>query len=81
LIGIEALCDAFLGTLVERKLIANELSDKMPLLLEMLNNEMDCAKDTFEQQEVIEILRNCPSVRGAVVPATLRPECARPARP
>jgi hypothetical protein len=54
-----ALCDAFLGTLVERKLIANELSDKMPLLLEMLNNEMDNAKDTFEQQEVMIIRTYC----------------------
>ena len=40
------------GTLVERKLISTELTEKMPLLLDLLNNEMDQAKEEFELQEV-----------------------------
>ena len=40
------------GTLVDRSLIAKELTSKMPLLLEILNNEMDAAKESFEEQEV-----------------------------
>ena len=40
------------GTLVDRKLIANELNSKMDLLLEMLHHELDTAKDDFDQQEV-----------------------------
>ena len=38
------------GTLVQRKLIANELSDKMPVLVTMLNNEMDEAKTIYNKQ-------------------------------
>ena len=40
------------GSLADRKLIATELTEKMPLLLELLNNEMDQAKEIFDQQEV-----------------------------
>ena len=38
------------GTLVQRKLIANELSDKMPMLVSMLNDEMDEAKTIYNKQ-------------------------------
>ena len=37
---------------MERSLIAKELTSKMPLLLEILNNEMDAAKEAFDEQEV-----------------------------
>ena len=40
------------GTLVERSLIAKEMTSKMPLLLEILNTEMDNAKESFDEQEV-----------------------------
>ena len=40
------------GSLADRKLIATELTEKMPLLLDLLNNEMDRAKEIFDQQEV-----------------------------
>ena len=33
-------------------MIATELTEKMPLLLELLNNEMDQGKEIFDQQEV-----------------------------
>ena len=39
------------GGLVDRKLIALELSDKMPVLVQMLNNEMDESKLIFKKQE------------------------------
>ena len=38
--------------MADRKLIATELTEKMPLLLDLLNNEMDQAKEIFDQQEV-----------------------------
>ena len=41
------------GSLADRKLISTELTEKMPLLIELLNNEMDNAKEIFDQQEVI----------------------------
>ena len=37
---------------MERKLISTELTEKMPLLLDLMNNEMDQAKEDFELQEV-----------------------------
>ena len=37
---------------MERKLISTELTEKMPLLLDLMNNEMDQAKEEFELQEV-----------------------------
>ena len=40
------------GSLVERPLIAKELDDKMPRLIEMINFELDDAKQTFDKQEV-----------------------------
>ena len=45
-------CNEILGSLADRKLIATELTEKMPLLLDLLNNEMDQAKEIFDQQEV-----------------------------
>ena len=39
------------GTLVERKLIAFELTDRMPKLVLMLNSEMDEAQEIFARQE------------------------------
>ena len=61
------------GTLVERRLIAMELSDKMPMLLEMLNNELEGAKEVFEQQETrvkdqgkALMDRNMPPVSGQI---------------
>ena len=36
---------------MDRKLIALELSDKMPVLVQMLNNEMDESKLIFKKQE------------------------------
>ena len=39
------------GTLIQRNLIALELSDKMPLLVCMLNTEMDEAKTIFNKQQ------------------------------
>ena len=39
------------GGLVDRKLIALELSDKMPVLVQMLNHEMDESKTIFKKQE------------------------------
>ena len=41
------------GSLADRKLISTELTEKMPLLIELLNNEMDNAKEIFDQQEVV----------------------------
>ena len=38
--------------MADRKLIATELTEKMPLLLDLVNNEMDQAKEIFDQQEV-----------------------------
>ena len=59
------------GTLIQRKLIALELSDKMPLLITMLNAEMDEAKNIFmKQQKRIKETgkaltdRNMPQVSG-----------------
>lgn len=59
------------GTLIQRRLIAKELSDKMPKLLTMLNQEMDEAKEIFlKQQKRIQELgkpltdRNMPPVSG-----------------
>jgi dynein heavy chain len=40
------------GGLVDRKLIALELSDKMPVLVQMLNTEMDEARTIFRKQEM-----------------------------
>ena len=45
-------CNEIPGSLADRKLIATELTEKMPLLLDLLNNEMDRAKEIFDQQEV-----------------------------
>ena len=39
------------GSLIKRKLIAQELSDKMPHLIVMLNEEMDVAKAIFLKQQ------------------------------
>ena len=39
------------GTLVERKLIAFELTDRMPKLVIMLNSEMDESQEIFARQE------------------------------
>ena len=39
------------GGLIKRRLIALELSDKMPQLIIMLNAEMDEAKTIFEKQQ------------------------------
>ena len=39
------------GGLVDRKLISLELSDKMPVLVQMLHTEMDEAKMIFKKQE------------------------------
>ena len=44
--------EILLGSLADRKLIATELTEKMPLLLDLVNNEMDQAKEIFDQQEV-----------------------------
>ena len=59
------------GSLIQRTLIAKELSDKMPKLLLMLNLEMDEAKEIFlKQQKRIKELgrpltdRNLPPVAG-----------------
>ena len=59
------------GTLTQRNLIALELSDKMPLLVCMLNTEMDEAKNIFiKQQKRIKETgkaltdRNMPPVSG-----------------
>ena len=59
------------GTLIQRRLIAKELSDKMPKLLTMLNQEMDEAKEIFlKQKKRIKELgkpltdRNMPVVSG-----------------
>ncbi len=59
------------GTLTQRNLIALELSDKMPLLVCMLNTEMDEAKNIFlKQQKRIKESgkaltdRNMPPVSG-----------------
>ena len=51
-----------LGSLADRKLIATELTEKMPLLLELLNNEMDQAKEIFDQQEVFVSARPEPCI-------------------
>ena len=40
------------GSLVQRNLIALELSDKMPLLVVKLDEEMDDAKKIFVKQQV-----------------------------
>lgn len=45
-------CNEIQGSLADRKLIATELTEKMPLLLDLVNNEMDQAKEIFDQQEV-----------------------------
>ena len=59
------------GTLIQRTLIAKELSEKMPQLLSMLNQEMDEAKSIFmKQQKRIKEFgkpltdRNMPQVAG-----------------
>ena len=39
------------GSLVDRKLISLELSDKMPVLVQMLHTEMDEARTIFKKQE------------------------------
>ena len=59
------------GSLVQRNLIALELSDKMPLLVVKLNAEMDDAKKIFMKQQgrIVEkgrprTERNMPVVAG-----------------
>ena len=38
------------GSLIQRKLIALELSDRMPILVSMLNQEMDESKIIYQKQ-------------------------------
>ena len=59
------------GSLIKRKLIAQELTDKMPQLIVMLNEEMDTAKAIFlKQQKRLKDLgkpqceRNMPPISG-----------------
>ena len=61
------------GDLVQRSLIALELSDKMPLLVIKLNEEMEDAKKIFENQKTRiksnkkpKLERNMPNVSGQV---------------
>ena len=50
------------GNLVQRNLIALELSDKMPLLITTLDKEMDDARKIFMKQQVLKPFReNLPS--------------------
>ena len=44
------------GNLVQRNLIALELSDKMPLLITTLDKEMDDARKIFMKQQVLNAL-------------------------
>ena len=44
------------GNLVQRNLIALELSDKMPLLIVTLEKEMDDARKIFMKQQVLKQL-------------------------
>ena len=67
------------GGLVDRKLIALELSDKMPVLVQMLNNEMDESKTIFKKQEerISETgkaltARNMPPITGQLKFAKVR---------
>ena len=43
------------GNLVQRNLIALELSDKMPLLIVTLDKEMDDARKIFMKQQVLKL--------------------------
>ena len=59
------------GNLTQRKLIALELSDKLPMLVETLNEEIDDANKVFERQKIQladtgmpNIKRNYPVVAG-----------------
>ena len=59
------------GNLTQRKLIALELSDKLPMLVETLNEEIDDANKVFERRkiqladtDVPNIKRNYPVIAG-----------------
>ena len=49
------------GTLTDRPLIAKELDDKMPKLIEILNTELDATSKTFEKQEA-RLSKNCKPI-------------------
>ena len=38
------------GSLIQRSLIAQELSDRMPILVDLLNTEMDESKTIYQKQ-------------------------------
>ena len=44
------------GDLTQRNLIALELSEKIPTLVDMLHEEIDAAKQIFERQQVFDYL-------------------------
>ena len=62
------------GTLIERRLIALDLSDRMPLLVCKMSAEMDEAKDIFKKQEKAMkeqnyclVDRDSPQVAGQMI--------------
>ena len=44
------------GDLTQRNLIALELSEKIPTLVDMLHEEIDAARQIFEKQQVLYYL-------------------------
>ena len=62
-----------MGTLLDRELIKKDFEEKYPILVQMMNKEMDVAKEIYDTQIQIKhekgkfpIHKNMPAVTGGL---------------
>ena len=62
-----------MGSLLERELIKKDFEEKYPILVQMMNRELDIAKEIYDNQMAIKhdkgkipIHKNMPSVTGGL---------------